>query len=327
MRCGRTTRLRYGFAAELLTLREVLDVRRLIALREVADRGTIAAAADALHLTPSAVSQQLAALGREVGRPVVERDGRRVRLTDTAEVLLRHADALLSQVERLHADLDARGAGAVGDVRISGFATSLSGLVAPAAHQLREVAPGVRLRIREAEAPEALRDLGARETDVVLTMESQGAPRRDDPRWLRVDLLRDVLDVALPVDHPLAAPGDAVALGELVEEPWVMPPVGWTCEEVILGGCRTAGFSPQIGHRTADWHVSLALVAAGLGVVLVPRLAALVPPPGVRVVPVAGAAPCRHVFAVCRRGAEDAPAVRATLDALQAVAAGPSRDV
>lgn len=298
----------------------MLDVRRLITLREVADRGTIAAAADALHLTPSAVSQQLAALGREVGRPVVERDGRGVRLTDAADVLLAHADVLLSQVERLHADLDAHASGAVGEVCVAGFATSLSGLVAPAARRLRDTAPGVRLRVQEAEAPEALRSLNARVVDVVLTMQSDVAPGHGDERYARADLLRDVLDVALPVGHALADEAE-VPLSALAGEDWVLPPVGWTCDAIIAAGCQSAGFAPRVVARTADWHASLALVGAGLGVVVVPRLAELEPPSDVVVRPLAGAAPCRHVFAVVRRGAEDAPAVRAVLDALRAAAA------
>jgi molybdenum-dependent DNA-binding transcriptional regulator ModE len=142
---------RLDFLCSIHKDRCMIDVRRLRALREVADRGTIAAAADALHLTPSAVSQQLAALAGDAGTPVVEREGRGVRLTPAAAVLLRHADALLAQVERLDVDLDAHRRGELGELRVAGFATSLRGLVAPAAARLRETAPGVRLRICEAD--------------------------------------------------------------------------------------------------------------------------------------------------------------------------------
>ncbi len=298
----------------------MFDVRRLRALREVADRGTIAAAADALHLTPSAVSQQLTALAREVGHPVVERDGRRVRLTPAATVLLEHADTLLAQVERLRADLDAQHRGAVGEVRVAAFATAISGLVAPAVPVLRDEAPGVRLAVREAEAPEALLGLTAGDVDVVVTMEGGGAPAHGDRRFARVDLLRDVMDLALPAGHPLAD-ADELELADLADEQWVLPPVGWRCDEVATGACRAAGFSPRAAHRTGDWTSALALVAAGLGVALIPRLARRRSDPAVRLIPLSWPPPCRHVFAVCRRGAEARPAVGETLAALRAVAA------
>jgi DNA-binding transcriptional LysR family regulator len=310
----------------------VIDVRRLRTLREVADRGTVAAAADALHLTPSAVSQQLAALAADAGAPVVERAGRGVRLTPAAEVLLRHADTLLAQVERLHVDLDAERRGELGELRVAGFATSLRGLVAPAAARLRETAPGVRLRIVEAEAPEAQRALAGHDVDVMVSFESAGSPQPRDPRYHREELLADILDAALPEDHPLAA-HDELDLRELAADPWVRPPVGWACDEVVQAACRNAGFTPAATHRSGDWMTSLALVGAGLGVALVPRLAHISPPPGVVVRPLAGPPPCRHIFAVCRRGAEGRPALRALLDGLAeaaavaggALAAGPAR--
>ena len=131
-------------------IRFMVDLRRLRALRAVADHGTLAAAADALHLTPSAVSQQLAALERDVQRPLLEPNGRTVRLTAAARVLLGHADALFAQLERLEGDLAARRRRA-GEIRVVGFPTALAGLLAPAARTLRAEAPGVELRILEAE--------------------------------------------------------------------------------------------------------------------------------------------------------------------------------
>jgi DNA-binding transcriptional LysR family regulator len=294
----------------------MFDLRRLRALRELADRGTIAAAADALRLTPSAVSQQLAALEREVGQPLVEPDGRSVRLTPAATVLLGHADAVFAQMEQARADLDAHKAGEAGELRIGAFATAISGLVVPAVSDLRRRAPGVTVRIDESEAPEVFLRLARRELDVAISMETPYAPQGDDPRFSRVALHRDALDAALPVDHPRAGAA-ALALEELADEPWVAPPVGWSCEGVVLTGCQAAGFVPRIEHRSSDWGAVLAMVGAGLGVTLVPRLAQAVPPPGVRVLPLAGEPPCRHIFAACRRGAEEAPPMRALLAALQ----------
>jgi DNA-binding transcriptional LysR family regulator len=255
---------------------------------------------------------------------VVEREGRGVRLTPAAEVLLRHADTLLAQVERLHVDLDAHRRGELGELGVAGFATALRGLVAPAAAQLRGSAPGVRLRLQEAEADEAQRALTAHDVDVMVSFEAEGAPQPGDPRYHRVELLADVLDAALPLDHPLAR--DArVDLRGLALDPWILPPVGWACDEVVQAACRNAGFTPAPAHRLGDWVSAVALVAAGLGVTLVPRLAQVPPWPGMVIRPLAGPPPCRHVFAVCRRGAEDGPALRALLDALEEAAARAAR--
>ncbi|HET6549265.1 MAG TPA: LysR substrate-binding domain-containing protein [Solirubrobacter sp.] len=296
-------------------MRFMVDLRRLRALRAVADHGTLAAAADALHLTPSAVSQQLAALEREVGRALLEPAGRSVRLTPAAQVLLGHADALFAQLERLEGELAAQDAAPRGQVRVAGFPTALAGLLAPAARPLRATAPAVTLRITEAETPDAVTLLVARDVDVILGMECSAAPRRDDARFHREELLGDALDAVLPADHALAG-RSRVDLAELAGETWVAPPVGWSCDEVFVAGCRGAGFSPRVAHRAGDWQAVMGVVAAGLGISLVPRLAQSAPPPGVVVIPLAGVPPKRHVFVACRAGADASPAVRAVLDAL-----------
>jgi DNA-binding transcriptional LysR family regulator len=296
------------------------DLRRLRALRELADRGTIAAAADALHLTPSAVSQQLAALEREVGQQLVAPDGRSVRLTPTARVVLAHGQALFAQLERMQADLEAHRAGEVGDLRVGAFATAVGGLVVPAVAVLRERAPGLRVLVTEAETDGAFRGLGRDELDLVVAMEAAGVPQEDDPRFARRPLMADVLDAAVRADHPLADSGP-IDLRDLAAEPWVAPPVGWSCESVILTGCRATGFTPRIEHRCGDWHAVLAMVQVGLGVALVPRLAGVTPPDDVRLIPLAGDPPVRHLFAACCRGAEEGPAIRALIDALATVAA------
>ena len=293
----------------------MVDLRRLRALRAVADHGTLAAAADALHLTPSAVSQQLSALEREIGHAVLEPAGRSVRLTPAAHVLLGHADALFAQLEKLEGDLAAQDASPRGEVRIGGFPTALAGLLAPAGRPLRAAAPALSLRITEAETPDAVAMLVARDVDLILGMECSAAPRRDDTRFHREELLGDILDAVVPVDHPLAARA-RIDLAELAPEAWVAPPVGWSCDEVFVAGCRSAGFSPKVAHRAGDWQAVMGLVAGGLGISLVPRLAHIAPPAGVVIVPLTGVAPQRHVFVACRAGAESSPAIRVILDAL-----------
>jgi DNA-binding transcriptional LysR family regulator len=300
-------------------MRFMVDLRRLRALRAVADHGTLAAAADALHLTPSAVSQQLSALEKEVGHALLEPAGRSVRLTAAARVLLGHADALFAQLERLQGELAAQDAAPRGEVRIGGFPTALAGLLAPAARPLHAVAPAVTLRVAEAETDEAVAMLVARDVDVILGMECSAAPRRDDTRFHREELLGDILDAVLPTDHPLAGRA-RIDLAELADEEWVAPPVGWSCDEVFIAGCRAAGFSPRVAHRAGDWQAVMGLVAGGLGISLVPRLAHTAPPAGVEIIPLIGEPPRRHVFVACRAGAESSPAIRALLDAVSAAA-------
>ena len=294
-----------------------MHLGRLATLRAVADRGTIAAAADALHLTPSAVSQQVAALEKELGHQLVEPEGRTIRLTPVASVLVERADAIFAQVEQARAELDAHAAGERAQIRIAGFATSITALIAPVAGALREGAPGIELRVSEAEAPEAFDGLTRHELDLVIGMEVPGAPGRDDPRVARRELLRDRLDVVVPAGHPLASAA-TIGLDRLATEPWVLPAEGWSCEQVVLGACQTAGFTPAIAHRSTDWNAVIALVEAGLGVALVPRLARRATPEGVAVRPLdsAGEPPARHLFVAWRRGAEAAPALAAVIERL-----------
>jgi DNA-binding transcriptional LysR family regulator len=301
----------------------MIDLRRLRALRAVADHGTLAAAADALHLTPSAVSQQLAALERDVARPLLEPSGRSVRLTPAARVLLEHADALFAQMERLEGELASDGGQARGELRVAGFPTALAGLLPPAARILRDQAPAVTLRVVELETLQAVAALARRDADLMLGMECSAAPQAGDPRYHREELLGDTLDAVLPVAHALAG-RTWIELSELAGEQWVAPPVGWSCDEVLHAGCHAAGFSPRIAHRAGDWQATMGLVAAELGISLVPRLAQTAPPPGVVVIPLAGTPPRRHVFAACRAGGEGAPAMRALLAALAAAARRPA---
>jgi len=249
----------------------MIDARRLRVLREVAEHGTVAAAADALHLTPSAVSQQLAALEREVGQPVVERNGRGVRLTGAAEVLVGHANLVLAQLEAAEADVAAFADGIVGTVRVAGFATGLAEIAAPAAAALRVTHPRLTLVFEEQEAPHCFVQLGRRDADIALSMASRQAPPPDDPRFHIRPLRSDTLDAVLPEQHPLAKL-DEVPLGALAGEPFVGPPDGTSCHDVTITGCAAAGFAPGFAHRSLDFHTTMALVAAGLGVALVPRL-------------------------------------------------------
>ena len=294
----------------------MIDARRLRVLREVAEQGTLAAAADALHLTPSAVSQQLAALEREVGQPVLERNGRGVRLTGAAEVLVGHANLVLAQLEAAAADVAAYSEGVVGTVRIAGFATALAELAAPAVAALRTSHPRLALTITEQEAPDCFRALARGDADIAISMASRQAPRADDPRFHRRFLRADALDAVVAGRPSARRAAPRSRWPSSPSEPFVGPPDGTSCHDVTLTGCAAAGFTPAFEHWSLDFHTTMTLVAAGLGVALVPRLAQAVVPAGAVVRPLRAPAPARHVFAATRAGAERRPTVAAVLGAL-----------
>ena len=298
-----------------------IDLGQLRALRAVREHGTVTAAAAAIHLTPSAVSQQIAALSRAVGAPLLARQGRRVRLTAQAGVLLEHGDRLHSQLERARADLAALADGSAGRVAVGAFASAISGLVAPALDQLRTTRPRLLVTVREMQAPQCFVDLDRGDLDVAVTVEWADGPHRDDPRYIRHHLLRDPLDMALPAAHPLAARTAPLRLDDLATEVWVAGQRGGPCVEVAIGACATAGFSPRIQHVTEDWHAVLALVRAGAGVALVPRLGLPRHPDGIAVRSLGPQGPARHIFAATRAGSEGSALLAPVLAALAGAAA------
>ncbi|MGW1608473.1 LysR family transcriptional regulator [Streptomyces sp. NPDC002285] len=294
------------------------DIRKLQILRTLRERGTVTATAEALRMTPSAVSQQLTNLARQVGVPLLEAQGRRVRLTDAARLVLRHAEAVFEQLERADAELAAYVHGEVGEVRVGAFSTAVPALVVPAVRALRQTHPGVTVRVREAEAQEAYELLAGGEVDLALSLAAQ-APTVGDPRFTRVTLLADPLDVALPPGHRLAQ-AEQVRLADLAAEEWIFGGSGpWS--DITRGACEAAGFSARQGHSAAGWTAILAMVEAGMGVALVPRMAA-VARGGVVMREVGEQRPVRHVVAAVRRGSEAGAAVGRVLSALEAAAAG-----
>ncbi|MBB2914712.1 DNA-binding transcriptional LysR family regulator [Streptosporangium becharense] len=296
----------------------VIDTRRLRTLRAVADHGTVTAAAAALHLTPSAVSQQLIALEHEVGHRLLERDGRGVRLTAVGRILLGHANEVLAQLERAGADIAAYTAGTAGEVKAASFATAIGLVVAPAMATLAGKEPGIRVRVRDAEGDQSLTMVLDGVVDVAVAVEYRGAPAEDDRRLTRFPLYAEPFDVVLPLDHPLS--GDEVAVADLCGERWIGPYPGNPCHDVITLACEHAGFAPDFAHSSDDFSAVVALAAAGAGVAMVPRLALRgTDLSGVVVRPVPG--PERRVFAAVRRGAERHPLLVPLLDTLQDTAA------
>ncbi|MFC9548723.1 LysR family transcriptional regulator [Streptomyces sp. NPDC056956] len=293
----------------------MIEARRLHILRAVADHRTVTAAAAALHLTPSAVSQQLAALEQETGHRLVERGARGVRLTPAGEILLDHTNAVLAQLERAEAELAAYGSGSAGTVTVASFATGIAEVVAPAVARLARSAPGIRIRVQDAEGDASLPMVLDRQVDVAVAVEYRGASA-DDPRLTHLPLYAEPFDAVVPVSHRLADAAE-VPLAELAKDPWIGPYPGNPCHDVVVLACEHAGFQPRLEHSSDDFRAVVALAAADVGVALVPRSALRgTDLAGVVVLPVDGAAPTRRVFAAVRRGAEEHPLVRPVLDAL-----------
>jgi DNA-binding transcriptional LysR family regulator len=275
-------------------------------LRALADHGTVTAAGEALHLTPSAVSQQLAALESETGQSLLLRRGRRVSLTAAGELLVKHANAVAAELERAQASLASFASGAMGRVELASFASAITQVVAPAIRELRVDAPDITVLVRDAEGHASLALLLDGEIDIAITEEHRRAPRTDDQRLSRFPLYTEPFDVVLPAGHPLAEQ-DAVNLRDLADEDWIAPLPGNPCRDAIEG---------RITHTSDDFRAIIALVAAGAGVALVPRNA-LIHVPGAITVPVRGVPPQRRVFAAVRRGSEDHPLIKTVLEALQ----------
>ena len=295
----------------------MLDVRRLRVLHAVSAYGSVTAAAAALGYSAPAVSQQLAALEREVGMRLTERAGRGLELTPAALILVGHTDALLARLEAAEADLGALRDQIAGRVALAAFPSAAAGLVPTVWAALAGSAPEVRLDLTEMEPEESLPAVLRGETDVAVAHEYDLLPRPLDPLFERRELLDDQVWLAVPEDYPMDGP---VPLSSLAGQPFLAPREATSCAEMIQRACARAGFVPRVVARATDFAVLLSLVAAGAGVTLVPALAARRLPPRVRLVPPAEPV-TRRVFTVSRRGGDRKPAVRVVLDALSAAAA------
>jgi DNA-binding transcriptional LysR family regulator len=298
-----------------------IDLRRLRLLRELRDRGTVTAVGAALHMTSSAVSQQLAVLAKDVGAPLLEPHGRRVRLTDAARLLLRHADLLFAQLELAQTELDAHVAGAAATVRLDCFATAIPALAVPAMRRLAEEAPRLTLRVQEANTEEAVDRLLRDETDVVVGLD--GGVRVDDPRFTRTPLVVDPMDVALPSGHPRATAAE-FCLADLADEAWIVPPAG-LCRDIALRECALAGFTPRTAHTADSYEAVFALVRAGLGVALAPRMCAADRTPGLTVRAPRAQQPHRQVVLFVRHAGDRVSHMRLVADALRGAAANLER--
>ncbi|USX53594.1 LysR family transcriptional regulator [Lentzea sp. HUAS12] len=296
----------------------MLNLERLRTLHAVSTTGSVRGAAEALHVTTSAVSQQLSRLEREVGQRLLERQGRGIRLTDVGDLLAEHAGRLLRQVELVETDLaDHRGAVA-GALSVAAFATAARGLLPPMLQSLRHRHPDLSARLVELEPHESIAQLRHADIDIAVVQDWPEEPLTIPDGISSAPLLEDVLDVALPARHPLADRSE-VTLDALRDEDWVAWPSDEICHGWLENTLRRNGIERRIRHTASEHSTQLALVAAGLGAALLPRLGRGPAPEGVRFVPLLPA-PRRRVFALWRDSSTNRPACRAALRALQEAA-------
>jgi DNA-binding transcriptional LysR family regulator len=298
----------------------VLDLRRLRFLREFEERGTLGAVATALGYSPSAVSQQLAVLEKEVGTPLLEKAGRGVRLTDAGRLLAQHARVLLTAAEAATTDLAALSGEVRGTVRAGGVQSATRHLLIPSLARMAAEHPQVRMEVSELELEQALPGLRLGSVDLVISDEYDGHPRPRPAGMRFAPLLSEQLLIVLPAAHPLAVPGGPVALADLRDEVWVSSDETTGHHAMIVGTCRSfGGYEPDVRHHSNDADVQLALVQHAAAVALLPLLNLPPPNPALAYRPVAEADLGRRLFTVTR-DAPLSPALTAFLTVVTAQA-------
>jgi DNA-binding transcriptional LysR family regulator len=292
----------------------MLDVRRLRVLSEVAARGSFSAAAEALSLTQSAVSQHVAALEREVGLVLVERGTRPVELTEAGHALTRHATGIFARLDDAEQELGEIAGRRRGRLRFGSFPTALVTLAPPAFARFRRRHPEVTLTVVDDHLQRLLPRLARGELDLALIYRHEALSTAGD---FDCDvLLQDEFRVVLPARHRLTRRTRPLDLAQLASEPWVggAPDSAWY--RIASHHCRAAGFLPRVAFASDDYAAVQALVAAGLGVSVIPGLAVAHPVPGVEVRALAANAPVREICAARPRDGYRGPAVTAMLESL-----------
>jgi DNA-binding transcriptional LysR family regulator len=296
----------------------MLDPRRLRLLSELARRGTIAEVARVVGYTPSAISQSLLQLEREAGVPLLERDGRRVRLTPAARGLVARTDRVLAELDAAEAELAADYGTVRGSVTIGAFPSAAAGLVVPAVADLRERHPELACPVVEHEPEDGIPLLRSGDLDVLVSESYEGVPAVPTGGLESHPLLSEPLLLMLPARSRASEP---VPLESLADARWIAGLAGTQFAAALEDACRKAGFTPRIVHRADDARLLETLVQAGLGVGLLPALART-GSEAVRFADATPAPPRRQVSALVRSGAARRPSLAAVLDALVGQASG-----
>jgi len=303
----------------------MLDVKQLRVLREVGEHGSFSAAAEALSYTQPAISQQIAALEKRAGATLVDRTSRGVRLTEAGRALVDHAEVVLARLAAAEAELEAMAGVRGGRVRLSSFPTAGASLLPPAVALFTERHPEVELSFVEHEPEEAVQALRAAELEVALVFEYR---ELDQPEFDRMyegielhHLIDDPMYLALPRGHPFACK-PRVKLADMADETWIQESGArsW-CGGLHLAACAAAGFRPRIGFQSDDYNVVQGLIAAGVGISLLPSLALTNVREDIVVRSLGRNAPARRIAAATLAGRYRSPATNAMLAILDEVAA------
>jgi DNA-binding transcriptional LysR family regulator len=300
----------------------MLDLHRLRLLQEFAERGTIAATAAALGYTPSAVSQQLAALEREAGAALLDRSARSAELTDAGRRLAVRATEILALIEAAEADLSADEP--VGRVAISAFPTA-SVAFAPALTRIVRAHQGLNLLLRQTQGAEGMRQVRAGQVDVAIVDDWTVTPPAETGGLHFYPLVRDSMVLVVPRRHWAADPAQPVALHRLRDEPWLAPPAGEPSRRAVDRVLAGAGATPSAPWEFEGLATILSLVARGIGVAILPRLTLAAGEGRVAVRELPGRSPARQVYAVARESGVRRPSVAVILTALTAAARSLSR--
>ncbi len=293
----------------------MLNVARLAVLKEVAYRGSFSEAAEALSYSQSAVSQQMATLEAEAGLTLLERQPRGVTLTAAGQTLVGHAEAILGELDRAEAALAEIAGLRGGRLRMASFPTAGATLMPLAIAKFRASYPDVELTLAEAEPEEVAPRLRGGELDLALLFEFEGEQLIDE-RMTRAELFEDPMFLALPSEHRLAG-RRRVRLEDLRDEAWVQTSRASACARHVVRRCHAAGFEPNVAFESDDYQTVQGLVAAGVGVALIPRLALSAPRADVLMHSLSPAPPVRQVIAAAPAGARLVPAATAMLRILE----------
>lgn len=295
-----------------------MDAKRLRVLKAVVDAGSVVGAATALSYTPSAVSQQVSALEREIGTALLERAGRGVRPTDAALLLCRHAERIFAAMNEADDAIEALRSGQLGRLRIGAFPTAGSALVPEALAAFERRHPNVTLDMAVLEVDDAVAALRRGALDVAVVVETRGPDDSEEDGLVHHHLLSDPFRVVLPPNHPQAR-RRAVDLATLADERWiVVTSCPGYCQRVAEAACARAGFAPRYGLEADEYPTAQGFVAAGLGVALVPLLAlGASVHPGVVVRRLRDSSPVREVWALTRPAIAAQTLVAAILDCLR----------
>jgi DNA-binding transcriptional LysR family regulator len=295
----------------------MLNVGRLRVLTEVARCGSFSSAADTLSYTQSAVSQQIATLEAETGTTLLERHARGVRLTAAGQALVEHAEGILARLEAAEAELSAIAGLRAGRLRMASFPTAGATLMPLAIATFRSRYPEIELTLSEGEPEEIAPRLHAGEFDLALLFEFDETTYLE--RLTRIELLEDPMYLALPREHALAGKS-GLRLGDLRGEAWVQTSHSSPCARHVVRSCHAAGFEPNVSFESDDYQTVQGLVAAGVGVALIPELALSVVREDIAIRALAPRPPLRRVIAAAPTDARLSAATPAMLDILEEAA-------